>query len=327
MKITKQELRLIILEEVESRLIEHYVEKEIQILFEDSDDAEVQKAREEYRRLSNQGKKIPAALALTLGLGFGGLKMATDAHSDTKAAATDARVTQNMEKAASDEVQFDKFIKQLNNQYAFRWGKGNNSVVYAPGTKGKITVLPASYSLAVQALKDKKDNAERIEQGLRPTERYGEINLDNPGGDKSEYQGDFEQNVDNFFKTHKGKFVNAFDVVAAHDELDTVPVEGTESMVVMVHPDLISADYYLPELGMTAADYYNQEYGEYMGSGEMEALEQPDEEMTVTPDDVTIRARGQLEPELVQKTKDRADSLKESKITWKNYKNRKKVLA
>jgi 3-dehydroquinate dehydratase len=322
MQLSEVRLRQIISEEVQARLMEHYIEKEIQILFEDSDDPEVQKAREEYKRLSRQGKKIPAALALTLGLGVGGLKLATDQHSDTEAAKTDAKVTQNMEKAASDEAQFDQFVTQLNNQYAFRWGKGDNAVVFAPGSKGKITVLPASYSIAVQALKDKKMNAERIDQGLRPTERYGEIDLDNLAGDKQEYQGDFEKNIDNFFKTHKGKFVNALDVVGAHDELDTVPASGTESMVIMVDPDKIGGDYYLPELGMTAADYYNSQYGEFMGSGEMAALDQSDEEMIVTPDD-----EERLNPELIQKTKERAASLKESKITWKNYKNRKKVLA
>ena len=78
---------------------------------------------------------------------------------------------------------------------------------------------------------------------------------------------------------------------------------------------------------MTAAAFYNSQYGEFMGDGEKGALEQPDEEMTVTPDDYSIRTRGQLDPELIQKTKERAASLKESKITWKNYKNRKKVLA
>ena len=328
MKITKQELRLIILEEVESRLIEHYVEKEIQILFEDSDDAEVQKAREEYRRLSNQGKKIPAALALTLGLGFGGLKMATDAHSDTKAAATDARVTQNIDAANTDEAQLQDFADQLNNQYAFRWGKDNNSVVYYPGSEGKVTVLPPSYSIAVQALQDKKANAERIAAGEKPIQRYGEIDYDNLKPDNTEeYRGDYEGNIDKFFGEYKGKFVDAMKVVSSHDELNVVPGSGMEQAIVMVDPNKIDGNDYLPEMGMTASEFYNSQYGGFMGDGEKAALEQPDEEMTVTPDDVTIRAGGQLEPELVQKTKDRADSLKESKITWKNYKNRKKVLA
>jgi hypothetical protein len=309
--------------------MEDYIEKEIQILFEDSEDPEVQKAREEYRRLSRQGKKIPAALALFLGIGFGGLKYATDQHSDALGVKHDARVSQNVDAANTDEAQFEKFADQLNNQFAFRWGKGSNSVVYYPGTKGKVTVLPASYSIAVKALADKKMNAQRIDQGLRPIERYGEIDLDNLRDDDRGYEGDFEQNIDSFFKTHKGNFVNAFDVVGAHDELNVVPGSGTEDLIVMVDPDKISGDYYLPELGMTAADYYNSQYGDFMGSGEIEALEQPDEEMTVTPDDddKEMLDQGLIDATNKRVQKDYQRRMKESKITWKNYKNRKKVLA
>ena len=69
----------------------------------------------------------------------------------------------------------------------------------------------------------------------------------------------------------------------------------------MLDPNKISADYYLPELGMTAEDYYNYQYGEYMGSGEKEALDMPDEEMVVTPDDET-----ELDQGLIDATNDRA---------------------
>jgi hypothetical protein len=328
MNISESRLRQIVLEEVHAGLMEHYIEKEIQILFEDSEDPEIQKDREEYRRLSRQGKKIPAALALALGLGFGGLKVATDAHSDTKAAATDARVTQNIDAANTDEAQLQDFADQLNNQYAFRWGKDNNSVVYYPGSEGKVTVLPPSYSIAVQALQDKKANAERMVAGEKPIQRYGEIDYDNLKPDNTEeYQGDYEGNIDKFFGEYKGKFVDAMKVVGSHDELNVVPGSGMEQAIVMVDPNKIDGNDYLPEMGMTASEFYNSQYGGFMGDGEKAALEQPDEEMTVTPDDVTIRTRGQIEPKLVQKTKDRAASLKESKITWKNYKNRKKVLA
>lgn len=328
MRITKYKLRQIIKEEARQHLTEYYVKKEIQILFEDSDDAEVQKDREEYRRLSRQGKKIPAALALALGLGFGGLKVATDAHSDTKAAATDARVTQNIDAANTDEAQLQDLADQLNNQYAFRWGKDNNSVVYYPGTKGQVTVLPPSYSIAVQALQDKKANAERMATGQKPIQRYGEIDYDNLKPDNTEeYQGDYEENIDKFFGDYKGKFVDAMKVVSSHDELNVVPGSGMEQAIVMVDPNKIDGNDYLPEMGMTASEFYKSQYGGFMGDGEKAALEQPDEEMTVTPDDYTIKSRGQLEPELIQKTKERAASLKESKNTWKNYKNRKKVLA
>ena len=330
MKITEARLKQIILEETQLRLIEYYIEKEIQILFEDSEDPEVQKDREEYRRLSRQGKKIPAALALTLGLGMGGLKVATDIHTDTLGAATDARVTQNIDAANTDEAQFDKFSDQLNNQYAFRWGKGDNSVVYYPGTKGKVTVLPLSYSIAVQALQDKKDNAERIAQGEKPTQRYGPIDYDNLKPENpQEYQGDYEGNIDKFFGDYKGKFVDALKVVSSHDELDVVPGSGMEQAIAMVDPNKIAGDYYLPELGITAADFYKSQYGGFMGDGEKEALEQPDEEMVVTPDD---DGKEKLDPGVVDATNKRSlkyqqRSMKESKITWKNYKNRKKVLA
>jgi len=329
MKIAKSQLRKIIKEEVEMRLIEYYVEKEIEILFEDSEDPEVQKAREEYRRLSRQGKKIPAALALFLGIGFGGLKYATDQHADIKGANIDAEITQNMEKAASDEAQLDKFSDQLNNQYAFRWGKGEDAVVFKPGSKGKTTVLPASYSIAVQALQDKKINAERMEQGLRPFERYGEIDLDNLRDNERGYEGDFEQNIDNFFKTYEGNFVNALDVVAAHDELVSVPGHGLESRIEMVDPDKISGDYVLPELGMTAEDFYKSQYGGFMGSGEIKALEQPDEEMIVTPDDddKEMLDQGIIDATNKRVQQDQKRRMKENKITWKNYKNRKKMLA
>lgn len=325
MKIAAARLKELIKEETHFFLTEYYVKKEIQILFEDSDDAEVQKDREEYRRLTRQGRKIPAALTLALGLGAGGLKYATDIHTDTLGAATDARVTQNIDAANTDEAQFDKFSDQLNNQYAFRWGKGSNSVVSWPGSDGKITVLPPSYSIAVQVLQDKKDNAERMAQGKKPIQRYGAIDYDNLKPESpQEYQGDYEENIDKFFGDHKGKFVDALKVVSSHDELDVVPGSGMEQAIAMVDPNKIAGDYYLPEMGMTAAQFYKSQYGGFMGDGEKEALEQSDEEMVVTPDD---DGKEKLDPELIQKTKERAASLEESKNTWRNYKNRKKVLA
>tara|TARA_Y100000593_G_scaffold94374_1_gene193117 strand:+ start:1396 stop:2376 length:981 start_codon:yes stop_codon:yes gene_type:complete len=326
MRIAETKLRQIVLEEVQLRLLELYIAEELDRMFEeDEEDDDVAAWKKSKKGDWTSTIKKAAIPALALGLGAGGLKYATDDHADTRAAATDAQIAQNVAASETDEAQLQKFAKQLNNQYAFRWGKGDDSVVYAPGSKGKITVLPPSYSIAVKALQDKKINADRIEQGLRPIERYGEIDLDNLRDDDRTYSGDYEQNIDSFFKTHKGNFVNAFDVVGDHDELKVVPGSGSEQMIVMVDPNKISGDYYLPELGMTAADYYNSQYGEFMGSGELEALEKPDEEMTVTPDD----DKEMLDQGIIDATNKRAQkhSMKENKITWKNYRNRKKMLA
>ncbi len=330
MQITEAKLRQIVLEEVQLHLLDIYIAEELDRMFEEEkeDDDDVSAWKKSQKGAWANTVKKAALPALAIGLGVGGLKYATDDHADTRATARDAAVAQNVAAASTDEAQLEKFAKQLNNQYAFRWGKGENSVVYAPGTKGKVTVLPPSYSIAVKALQDKKMNAERMEQGLRPIERYGEIDLDNLRDDERTYSGDYEQNIDSFFKTHKDDFVNAMNVVRAHDELNVVPGSGREQMIIMVDPNKIDGDYYLPELGMTAADFYKSQYGGFMGSGEIEALEQPDEEMVVTPDDDSEK----LDQGLIDATNKRAQqyqkrSMKESKVTWKNYKNRKKMLA
>ena len=332
MQVTEARLRLIVLEEVQLHLLDVYINEELDKIFEqdepkDEDDDEVAAYKKAKRQAMFDKIKKGAMAAGVAGAVAGGIQSGVSDIETSQARTSSARQAQNIAAANTDAAQLDKFSDQLNNQYRFRWGKGSNAVVYYPGTKGKVTVLPASYSLAVKALEDKKMNAERIAQGLRPIERYGEIDLDNLRDNDRGYKGDFEQNIDNFFKTHKGNFVNALDVVGAHDELNVVPGSGTEDMIVMVDPDKISADYYLPELGMTAEAYYKSQYGYFMGSGELEALEQPDEEMIVTPDDHTTKTRVELDPRLTQKTKERAASLKESRITWKNYKNRKKKLA
>ena len=166
--------------------------------------------------------------------------------------------------------------------------------------------------------------------GEKPIQRYGEIDYDNLKPDNTaEYQGDYEGNIDKFFGDYKGKFVDAMKVVSSHDELNVVPGSGMEQAIVMVDPNKIDGNDYLPEMGMTASQFYNSQYGGFMGDGEKEALEQPDEEMTVTPDDDD---KEMLDQGLIDATNKRAlklqqRSMKENRVTWKNYKNRKKVLA
>jgi len=305
MIISESKLRKIVLEEVQLRLLDLYITEELERIFEEegkeAEDEDLQAYKAAAgKELQSYAKKglIPVAFAAAV-LGY--LGQETTSFSKTQAAVSKARIQANIDAANTDDAQFDELVDQLNNQYAFRWGKGDDSVVYAPGYEDKITVLPPSYSIQVKVLQDKKKNAKRMEQGLKPFERYGKIDLEEPIDHYRQYQGDYEENIDSFFKTHKGKFVDAFDVVEKYDELKVIPASGTEERIIMVDPDKISGDYYLPELGMTAADYYNQEYGEYMGSGEKEALDMPDEEMVVTPDDET-----ELDQGLIDATNDRA---------------------
>ena len=313
MKIARNTLRQIILEEVQVRLIELYVDQEIEKLMEEED---WETSKKKSRRSGLRKAATTAAIAGALG---GGLAGQVSDYEDTKAAQTQATTQANIDAAQTDDAQFKQLTKQLNNQYAFRWGKGNDSVVYAPGSDGKVTVLPPSYSVMVKVMQDKKMNAERIEQGLAPLQRYGEVDTDLRAKDiyqADKASGDFEdkgnldKEISNFFQVHKGEFVDAMKVVSSHDELQVVPGSGTEQAIIMVNPEQIDANTYLPAVGMSAGDYYNLQYGKYMGSGESAALDEPDEEMVVTPDDGT-----QLNPDLIQKSKERAGSLKESKNT------------
>ena len=316
MKLTEAKLRQIIIEEVASRLLEQIIEEELdKFLLENDEDLDAYKeaTRKAWIAKIKKGLVPFTAGAALLGL----LNQKTTNYADIKAAEQEAVYQMNVEKENTDEAQLDKFADQLNNTARYMWGVGDQGAMPVPGTDGKITVLPPSYSLAVRAFLDKKANMERVEAGEEPIMRYGDFDIENVpqiGGDYN-YQGSYEENVEEFFNVYSGKdMIDAMQVVQKVPELDVVSGAGTEQMIVMVNPNKIDANYVLPELGMTAADYYNSQYGTFLGSGEKESLD------TGAPDT-------DIEPELIQKTKERADNLKENKITWKNYKNRKKKLA
>jgi hypothetical protein len=332
MRVTEAKLRQIVLEEVQLRLLDIYIAEELDRMFEedeeDDDDVAAWKKRKKGAWASTIKKAAIPALAL--GLAGGGLKYATDDHADTQAAASAERQAQNIAAANTDEARLEDFADQLNNRYRFLWGKGENTAVYYPGTDGKVTVLPPSYSIAVQAFLDKKANAKRIDQGLSPILRYGEIDYENLRPAGTDYSGDFEQNVDTFIDEYSGDMIDAMAVLGAVPELQVVAGSGTEEAIVMANPASIDSDYYLPAVGMTAQQYYDSQYGYFMGDQEREAIEDaPDEEMIVTPDDddKEMLDQGIIDATNKRVQQDQKRRMKENKITWKNYKNRKKMLA
>ena len=301
MRISEAKLREIIIEEVASRLLEQIIEEELdKFLLENDKDLEAYKQDVRKLIISKAKKRLLPFTAAAALLGF--INQKTTDYAQTKAAEREAIHQMNVEKESTDEAQLEKFADQLNNTARYMWGVGDQGAMPVPGTDGKITVLPPSYSLAVRAFLDKKANAERVAAGEEPLMRYGEIdpeNIPQIGGDY-DYQGSYEENVADFFNVYSGAdMIDAMKVVQKVPELDVVSGTGTEQMIIMVNPNKIDANYILPELGMTAADYYNSQYGTFLGSGEKESLD-----------------TGEPEPEL-----------KENKITWKNYRNRKKKLA
>mgnify|MGYP003115336196 CR=1 FL=1 len=255
MKITKKQLKQIVAEEVAHRLLDQIIEEEFEAYLTENEDLEAYKKAKKRDLVSKVKKGLLSTAAV--GALFGLLNQKTTDYADIKAAEREMVYQANVEKDNTDEAQLQQFADQLNNTARYMWGVGNSGAMPVPGTDGKITVLPPSYSLAVRAFLDKKENIKR---------------------------------------SHLKKSLNTGIRVP---ELDVVSGTGAEKMIVMLNPNKIDANYILPELGMTAADYYNSQYGTFLGSGEKEALD-----------------TGAPEPEL-----------KEGKITWKNYKNRKKKLA
>ena len=251
MIVSEAELRQLISQKVEVLLLDMYITEALHTVLREVDDAEDdEKSLRAYKDAAAAELKsyvlkglLPVGVFTAL---MGYLGQETTSYSDTKAALHKAETQAAMAASQTDEAQFDELTDQLNNQYAFRWGKGNESVVHYPGSNKKITVLPPSYSVMVKVLQDKKKNAEYIEQGIRPRFTYGpldpndELWLDHD----RQYEGSYEDNIEDFFRTFDGKdFVDAMSVLGTHDELDVVPGSGMEDLIVMVDPNKIDGDY------------------------------------------------------------------------------------
>ena len=121
MKITETNLRQIVSEEVHLRLIEYYIDQEIEALLteDEKEDWDAAKWKARKKKLSN------AALgALGMGTTFGGLKRASDQYSDAKSAHTAVQVAQNQADSQSLAQKKIELETYMNNPAAFRWGVG-----------------------------------------------------------------------------------------------------------------------------------------------------------------------------------------------------------
>ncbi len=106
MKLTEAKLRQLVIEEIQVRLIELYLDQEIdRMIKEDETDDEYDAAKWKARK--SKARNI-ALGALGVGAGVAGLKQATDQHADIKAA--DSEMTQriNIEKNSTVEKKASK---------------------------------------------------------------------------------------------------------------------------------------------------------------------------------------------------------------------------
>jgi len=319
MKINEARLRRIIVEEITSRLIDQLIEEELKNmgLHEDEVDDAYQAAK---RRARN--KRIKDAAAATL-VGTGIIGAIGDQYRDASKAKSQVRAADQAEKAVKAQsmaVKRGELIDYINNTAAFRWGRGGDSMMQAPGKRGYggTSVLPPSYTVIQQVYFDK--------MAMKP--RYGIPKADEirkMGRTDPKAKGNPADNLASFFSDFDEKYmIDAVGFMSGQSHIHQVPGTGIESEIIMLNPRSLSADYILPENGMTVKDYYNWAYfGQFLSADEVKILgmENPEKEA----DAKTQSKMVDITPS--QPPGEDLKSIPVQKNTWKEYKNPKKRLA
>ena len=326
MKITKQELKEIIKEEVKHHLIKYYIDQEIDALISEDEKADWDAAKWKARKAKVRNATLGA---LGMGTVFGGLKYSSDQYSDAKSAHNAVQVAQNQADSQSIAQKKTELETYMNNPAAFRWGVGGESMMQLPGEKGfgGTSVLPASYSVIQQVHHDKKNG----------TPRYGVPDLDkipSMTGEQSKGIGDPNKNLQTFFSDFsESQMINASAELFGkypkghpqagqrkYPHIKRMAASGLESKILMLHPGELDPNYVLPENGMTVKDYYNWAFfNQFLSADEQEIFDMGNPELEADTQAATQHS--------VDMTPNKKFTWKENKITWKNYKNRKKVLA
>jgi hypothetical protein len=251
MKITPERLRQIIEEEVKAKLAEQ------------EDDYKAQSRRDFLRNLG----KVGAGAA---GFGASGGLLGKLVGKEKSARAQRMRDIQaaNIEAGNSFEGKIEELQDYINNPAAFRWGKGEESMMQLPGSAQNvgglnrgIDVLPPTYAIAAMVLRDKLYGV--------PDKNEWEGRFGVPD-QQVDFGGSFETSpqqiqisLDNFFNKFKGE--GAFLNTTALSDIEGIrrfPSSGLARGVVVPNPSLLFAtpDYVLPENGMTVKEYYNWLY-------------------------------------------------------------------
>ena len=127
MKLTEQRLKQIIKEEVIKKLLEQ-------------DDFE------DYKKMTRRDLLKKGATAAGALAGIGGvsglLKYYTDTDKEARAASRQDAAIEAYQKAYSLEEKIDDFNEYLNNVAAFRWGRGQESMMQIPGSAVDVDGIP-----------------------------------------------------------------------------------------------------------------------------------------------------------------------------------------
>jgi len=235
--LTSEQLHLLIKEEIKRELLE-------------------QQAIEEGVKDFLKRNAFPAAVAGIAMAVLGPIyKITSDHQQQRKVQGIEQALESTIESNTKVETQ-KQFAEYLNNNSAFRWGKGGQRMMV--DKKEGMAVMPLSFTVAMMAYEDKR-------QGNAP--RFGVPNkLMKLNAEPTVAPEQATRNLDEFFNDFGYDYVMAFDVVG--DVVQTLPTdvntEGKYYNVVMVDPAVIAdgslANYILPENARTVKEYYNWVY-------------------------------------------------------------------
>ena len=304
MKMTESKLRQIIIEEL-ARIDN---EEELRNLYIEA----FQSAGVEANLLEQRDWFPIVTTGIAIGA-LGALMTLTSAHSDKKAAASDARAERSKQVRGSIETKTAEMEAQLTNLNAWSWTDDenpNSREVYpmiefdaepgGPLENKKFTVMPPEYAVFLQVKKDKDagiarygtpDSMEDIKD-LRVDIRTAARNLDT-SGQREQNRIDFVTNFDSphLYDTLKSE-VGIYGIGGQIYTTD----DGTVKQAQAILPDFdkLESSYVgpLPLTGLSIEDTYNSfMFGAYLSNDEIEEIE------------IEIIDGENINPELIAKTR------------------------
>ena len=349
MQIIEARLRQIVLEEVQLRLLDVYINEELDKIFEqdeqNEDDDEVVAYKKAKRQAMFDKIKKGAMAAGIAGLVGGGIQSGVSDIETAYAQASAERQAQNLEQTSTIQNATKSLEDQSRNLAAQMWhagpGEGGFRALPTNPLDKSEAILSPDWSVLKQVQIDKANGtpAYEIDQAVldaaeshedlrahykvksKPSDTAKTFFKDfdpstTPFTDASEISGPTDpENPDADPPSYRGvdRFLSGAPGMPSATYTQKDGSIGFQNVVHVPFED-IPEDYILPRSGLTKKELYKMYYyGQGISLEEFEMLKGD------TP----------LDPELIQKTQDRAASLElpRDKFTWKEYRNRKKKLA
>ena len=252
MRLSEARLKEIIRQEVEFRLIESVLDSLIVEELKKMGINEEDEGYDDYKQAvkATTRRNFLQGAGAALGLGALGLPLglAQKDAADERSARRDQRRRAGFAERNTREYKEKELLQYLNNTAAFRWGRGNESMMQVPDQDVRTGILPVSYTIALQALKNKRDGSPLF---APPDEQVAFTQGDGAAA---------KQNLESFFEDFGSEDFIDYSHAFETEGIKRVPGGGLERRMLMVAPSAVGYDYVLPENGLTAREYYNWVY-------------------------------------------------------------------